>query len=173
MLDLAKAGALLFVVAIVQVSILNSITLFGGTPDLLLVTLVALALLRGSLFGAVAGFFAGFLVDTATLQTLGLTSLLLTLAGYWTGRYGETLGRDRAHAPLVSVAAVTIVYAVGALSLRFVIGEHDSARLVLVDSLLPAVLWNVLLAAPVYSLSRRLLARREALEPAPEVRLLG
>ena len=33
-----------------------------------------------------AGFFAGLLVDTMTLGTLGLTSLLLTLGGYWAGR---------------------------------------------------------------------------------------
>jgi len=40
-----------------------------GVPDLLLVTLVAVALLRGALLGAVGGFFAGLLVDTATLAS--------------------------------------------------------------------------------------------------------
>ena len=68
-----------------------------SVPDLLLVMLVAVALLRGSMFGAIGGFFAGLLVDTASLGTLGLTSLVLTIAGYWIGRYGETTGRDRAH----------------------------------------------------------------------------
>ena len=88
--------------------------MFGGVPDLLLVTLVAVALLRGSIVGAAGGFFAGLLVDTATLGTLGLTSLVLTVAGYWIGRYGETTGRDRAHAPFLSVAVVTILYSFGA-----------------------------------------------------------
>ena len=76
----------------------------------MLVTLVSVALLRGTIFGAVAGFGAGLVVDTATLQTLGVSSLLLTIAGYWIGRYGETTGRDRTHAPFVSVAVVTILY---------------------------------------------------------------
>ena len=31
-------------------------------------------------------------------------TLLLTLAGYWIGRYGETTGRDRGHAPFLAVA---------------------------------------------------------------------
>ena len=34
-----------------------------------------------------------------TLGTLGVTSILLTVAGYWAGRYGETTGRGRAYAP--------------------------------------------------------------------------
>ena len=110
----AQGGALLSSsVAIVQVSLFSSVHVAGGMPNLLLVTLVAVALLRGSIFGAVGGFFGGLLLDTATLETLGLTSLILTVAGYWIGRYGETTGRDRTHAPYVSVAVVTVLYAVG------------------------------------------------------------
>ena len=107
-----KAATLFFVVAILQVTIVASIGILGGSPDLVLVTLVAVALTQGSIFGAVSGFWAGLLIDIARLATLGFTSLLLTLAGFWIGRYGETTGRDRAHAPVLSVA-----------------GEYPSARL--------------------------------------------
>ena len=57
---------------------------------------VCIALAAGSIAGAVAGFAGGLLVDVMTLGTLGTTSLVLTLAGYWAGRYGETTGRGRA-----------------------------------------------------------------------------
>jgi len=126
--DAVKAGLLLFFVAIIQVSLLSSVGVAGGTPNLLLVTLVAVALLRGSIFGAAGGFFGGLLIDTANLETLGLTSLILTLAGYWIGRYGETTGRDRTHAPYVSVAVVTILYAIGVLVLDFLLGDPVSGR---------------------------------------------
>lgn len=169
--DAAKATALVFVAAVFQVSVLNSTSIFGGAPDLVLVLLVAVALLRGAVFAAAAGFFAGLVIDTATLTTLGFTSLLLTLAGYWAGRYGETTGRDRAHAPLVSVAAITFLYAVAALALRFVLGEDAPAGAVF-DALLPTMLWNVLLAVPVYALCRRVLGSSEP-ERAQEVQLLG
>ena len=69
-----------------------------------------------ALFGAVAGFSAGLLADTGVFGTLGFTALLLTLAGYWAGRYGETTGRDRAHAPLLSIAVITVLYQVAASS---------------------------------------------------------
>ena len=169
--DATKVAALVFVVALVQVSLLSSVEILGGTPDLVLVTLVAIALLRGSIFGACAGFAAGLLVDTANLGTLGVTSLLLTLAGYWIGRYGETTGRDRGHAPFLS-AVVTILYSVGALILHYMLGQDASARAVLLDGLPPGVFFNLLLTLPVYAVVRRVL-RPTRVEAVPEVRLLG
>ena len=83
--DAVKAAAVLFVAAIMQVSIFAQAHIFHGVPDLLLVTLVSVALLRGTIVGAAGGFFAGLLVDTATLGQLGLTSLVLTIAGYQLG----------------------------------------------------------------------------------------
>jgi rod shape-determining protein MreD len=170
-LDVAKAAALVFVAAVFQVSVLNATAIFGGSPDLVLVTLVAVALLRGAIFGAGAGFLAGLVIDTALLTTLGFSSLLLTLAGYWIGRYGETTGRDRAHAPLVSVGVITFLYAVASLALRFMLGEDAPAGAVF-DALLPTMVWNVLLAVPVYAVCRRAFGAREP-ERAHEVQLLG
>ena len=167
--DAAKAAGILFLAVIVQVSILDDVDILNGRPKLLLVTVVCVALLRGAIFGAVAGFIA----DTGTFTTLGFTSLLLTLAGYWTGRYGETTGRDRAHAPLLSVAVVTALYQFGALVLHFMLGEHAPARGVLLDGLVPTVLLNVLLTFPVYALLRRLLPPAEWGDRVREVRLLG
>ena len=168
-----KVATLLFLAAIVQVTIFSTIHALGGRPDLLLVTLVAIALLRGAVVGAVGGFFAGLVVDTATLETLGLTSLLLTIAGYWIGRYGETTGRDRAHAPFVSVAVVTVMVGVGALALHFVLGEHAPARLILLHRVPAAILFNLILTLPVYALCRRLLDVGERGERVTEVEILG
>jgi rod shape-determining protein MreD len=170
--DPLKAALLVFVAAIVQVSILSAYAPLGGTADLVLVVLVSLALLRGSLFGAAAGFAAGLLIDTANLDTLGFTSLLLTLAGYWIGRYGETTARDRFHAPYVSVAVVTVLYALGSLALRFVLGDSAPAGEAL--SALPAsLLLNLVLTLPVYALVRRLFPPVELADRVHEVRLLG
>jgi rod shape-determining protein MreD len=170
--DGAKAAALLFVAAIAQVSVFAEVHIFGAVPDVLLVSLVVFALLRGSVPGAVGGFFAGLLVDTASLGTLGLTSLVLTLAGYWIGRYGETTGRDRAHAPFLSVAVVTVLYQLGLLVVHFVLGESAPGGAV-VRSLVPAIVLNLILTGPLYALVRRLLRPVEREELTAEVQLLG
>jgi rod shape-determining protein MreD len=156
-----KAAVLLFFAVVLQVTIVGSIGILGGAPDLMLVTLVAVALLNGAVFGAVAGFWAGLLLDVAMIQTLGFSSLLLTLAGFWTGRYSETTGRDRAHAPHVAVAVVTVLYAVAAVILHFMLGEPASARVALIDALPPEIVLNVLLGVPVFALCRWLFAPPE------------
>ncbi len=170
--DVLKAGLLLFIASLVQVSILAFYSPLGGTADLVLVFLIAVALLRGSVFGAAAGFAAGLLIDTANLGTLGFTSLLLTLAGFWTGRYGETTAQDKAHAPFTSIAVITILYSFGTLALNFVIGQPSPAGSYL--SGLPAtVLLNVVLTWPAYAFARRLFPPIDAFDRIHEVRLLG
>jgi rod shape-determining protein MreD len=169
-LAVAKAAALFFVVAILQVTIIASIGILGGSPDLVLVTLVALALTQGSIFGAVTGFWAGLLIDVARLGTLGFTSLLLTLAGFWIGRYGETTGRDRAHAPVLSVAVVTILYATGSLIMHFLLRQPASAKIALVDELPATIALNLLLTFPIFALVRRLFAPPQR---PPEVEFVG
>ena len=168
--DAAKAAALLFFVVVVQLSIMANVEILDASPNLLLVTLVCVALLRGAVFGTVAGFCAGLLADTGVFGTLGFTALLLTLAGYWTGRYGETTGRDRAHAPLLSIAVITVLYQVAALVLRYMLGQNAPAAEIFA-ALVPTVLLNLLLTVPVYALTRRLLRPREW--TPREVRLLG
>src|SRR5439155_5277981 len=170
--DGVKAAILLFLAAIVQVSIFSQVHMLGGVPDVLLVMLVAVSLLRGSILGAGGGFFAGLLVDTATLGQLGLTSLVLTIAGYWIGSYGETTGRDRAHAPFLSVAVVTVLYSFGLLLVHFVLGERAPAGSV-TRGLLPAIVLILILTAPVYALVRRLLRPLDRCDYATEVQLLG
>ena len=128
-MDGVKAAVVLFVCAIVQVAVLTEYAAFR-TASIVLVALLSIALLRGSVFGAVAGFGTGLLLDTATLGTLGVTSLLLTVAGFWIGRYGETTARDRFHAPFLSVAVVTVLFAFGQVLLQFMLGEPAPAGLV-------------------------------------------
>jgi rod shape-determining protein MreD len=157
--DAVKVGVVFFVAVVLQAAIVSAFEPGGGSADLVLVTLTAVALLRGAIFGALAGFYAGFLLDAANLETLGLSSLLLTLAGYWIGRYGETTGRDRAHAPWLAIVVVTVLYAVGSLAMHYLLGDPVSARSGLVDALPAQILLNLALTFPVYALCRRIFTR--------------
>jgi rod shape-determining protein MreD len=169
----AATAAIVFVAAVLQVTLFSSLDVLSGTADVLLLSLLALALLRGAVVGALAGFFGGLLVDVMTLDTLGVTALLYAVAGYWVGRYGETTGRDRAHAPLLAVLVVTIAVAFAGLGLHFLLGEEVSARRALYETLLPSLGLNLLLGAPVYALVRSVLRRATPSERVAEVRLLG
>jgi rod shape-determining protein MreD len=169
----AAVAGLVFVAAVLQASLFSSLDVFGGTPDVLLIALVGVALLRGAVTGAVAGFAGGLLLDVLTLDTLGVTALLLALAGYWTGRYGETTGRDRAHAPIVSIVVVTMLVLLLGFVLHFLIGEEVSARRALFEAMLAGVGLNLLAGAPVFALCRAVLRPRGGGGRTAEVQLLG
>lgn len=168
-----RALALVFVVAMLQVVVVSSIAVGGGTPDLLLVTVVALGLLRGSVSGAVLGFVGGLVVDLATLGTLGVTSLVLTLGGFWAGRYGETSSRDRRLAPLLAVGAITVLAGVFGYVLHYLLDEDVVVRHALVTALLPAFVLNLVLALPVYRLTRAIVGEELRAEPSAEVEVLA
>ena len=148
MSDNLVLAAIVFVAALLQVTLVASLDVAGGAADVLLLALLSIALLRGAVTGAIAGFFGGLLVDIVTLDTLGVTALLYALAGYWTGRYGETTGRDRAHAPLLAVLVFTVALAFAGFGLHFLLGEEVSARRALFETLLPTVVLNLILGGP-------------------------
>ncbi len=172
--DSLKVGVVVFVAAVTQTAIFSGMSVLGGVPDVLLVTLVAVALVRGATTGAIAGFFAGVVVDIALLDTLGTTSLLLTLAGYWAGRYGETAPSGRRYAPYLAVGVMTVLFAVGSLVLRFMLGEPAPAQGVLVETLAQSLMLNLLATWPVFAIVRRLLPRRQGMTTfGPEVSVVG
>src|SRR3954466_7666902 len=125
-MDGAKAALVLFVAALLQLAVLTEYSQFR-TASIVFVALLSIALLRGSVFGAVAGFGTGLLLDVATLGTLGVTSLLLTVFGFWVGGSGRTTGRDRFQAAFLAVEVVTVLSAFGLVALQFVLGQPAPA----------------------------------------------
>lgn len=109
---------LLVVAAGVQVSVLARLTLPGAVPDLVLVTVIAIALSYGPLAGAVSGFAGGLLLDLAppTDGAVGMLALIGMIVGYLTAVIVEP--RDRT-LPVVlamvggSAIGGVLVYALG------------------------------------------------------------
>jgi rod shape-determining protein MreD len=157
---------LVLLAAVVQVTVITGIRVLGAEPDLLLVTIVCVALVAGSLPGAIAGFAGGLVVDVMTLGTLGTTSIVLTLAGYWAGRYGETTGRGRPYAAPLSAFAITLLATPANVALHFLLGQPVSAQAAFA-TLIPSAIVNGLLAFGLHPLLRRYLAPADRLPPRP------
>ena len=119
----------------------------------------SVGLLCGSVPGAVMGFAVGLFVDTALLQTLGVSSLVLLCVGYGAGRLREL--RDPAHGltPVAVGAAATAMAAIGFSLLQFLLGVDAPVSLLLLRDILVTIAVNAVLAMPVYALVRRALVR--------------
>ena len=168
----ARISALVFAAAMLQIVIVSSLVLGGGAPDLLLVVVICLGLRLGSVPGAIFGFAGGLVVDFLTLDTLGITSLVLTLAGFWAGRYAETTGRGRRLAPLVAAGAITVLAGVFGFVLHYMLGDDVVARHALVTALAPALVGNLLLALPVHALVRATVHEGEVAATSREVEVV-
>ncbi len=172
MTDALKIAALVFVAGVLQASVFAGADLLGGTPDVLLLALLGIALQRGAVAGAAAGFLGGLLLDVATLESLGVTSLLLTLVGYWAGRFGEATRRDSRYVPPAAILAATVFVALGGYTLHYMLGADILAERAL-TALLPGLGLNLIAGVSVLALCRGLLRPHERSERAGEVQLLG
>ncbi len=149
--------ALGFLAVIVQEAAVSQISIFGVSADLTPLIVMSVGLLTGSLAGAIMGFGVGLFVDLALVQTLGVTSLLYIVIGYWSGRLREL--RDPAHGlvPLALGAAATAVAGLGMAVIQFLLGVDSPVSLLLLQQIFVSVLVNSLIALPVYALVQRLI----------------
>ena len=110
------------VTVIVQIAAVSQISIVGVSADLTPLVVMSVGLLTGSIPGALMGFGMGLLVDSALVETLGVSSLVYILIGYGAGRLREL--RDPAHAltPVAIGAAATAIAALGFSVIQFLLG---------------------------------------------------
>jgi rod shape-determining protein MreD len=142
---------------VLQLAVVSQITFWGANPDVVPLMVLSVGLLGGPIGGAIAGFGAGFVVDMSLVQTLGVSSLLLTVVGYLGGRYREL--RDASHTlvPVIAGAAATLAYAAAFSVTQFLLGVESPVSPLVVRDYLVAVLLNALLAIPVFGAVRAML----------------
>ena len=116
-----------------------------------------IGLLCGSMLGAVTGFAVGLLVDLALVQTLGVTSLIFTLIGFWAGRLRELRDPQAALTPLLVGASATAVSLVGYSLIEFMLGVDSPVSLELLRQIVVGIVVNSVVALPLWALVRRVL----------------
>ncbi|MFJ4947927.1 rod shape-determining protein MreD [Streptomyces sp. NPDC088760] len=162
--------ALVVVALVIQVSVLARLHLPGAVPDLLLLTVLGLAMVYGHVGGALVGFGAGLLADLAPPadHAAGRYALVLCVIGYLAGLVRPENGRLKsATGPMAVVVAAaigsTLLYAgVGAL-----VGDTAARHVGLPGLLFSAALYDLLLA-PFVVPGVMWLARRSDNDPLAE-----
>ncbi|WP_405972036.1 rod shape-determining protein MreD [Streptomyces sp. NBC_00988] len=161
---------LVVVALVIQVSVLARLHLPGAVPDLLLLTVLGLAMVYGHVAGALIGFGAGLLADLAPPadHAAGRYALVLCVIGYLAGLAKPENGRLKsATGPMAVVVAAaigaTLLYAgVGAL-----VGDTAARHVGLGSLLFTASLYDLLLA-PFVVPGIMALARRADNDPLAE-----
>jgi rod shape-determining protein MreD len=152
-----RLAALAFGTVVIQQAAIAQISIFGVSADLGPLVVMSVGLLAGSMAGAVMGFSAGLLVDLVLFQTLGVTSLLYIVIGYWSGRVRELLDPAHGLVPLALGAGATAVAGFGMALIQFLLGVEAPVSVLLLQQIFVTILVNTLIALPVYALVRRIL----------------
>jgi rod shape-determining protein MreD len=154
---LARAAILATAVVFFQIGVVSEVPVFGVNADLSPLLVAFVGLLCGSTLGAIGGFAVGLLVDLTLLQTLGISSLLLTLIGYWAGRLRELRDPQAALTPLLVGAAAAATSLVGYSLMEFLLGVDAPVSLELLRQIVLGTFVDAIIAVPTWIFVRRVL----------------
>ena len=150
-----RLAILALVIVLAQLMFFAQVPVFGAIADLSPLVVMAVGLLCGPVTGAAMGFAIGLMVDTALLQTMGLSSLVLIAVGYFAGRLREARDPQSTLAPIAlgagAAAIATIGYGIG----QFLLGFNHPLSWLLVKQTLATIILDALIALPVTALVRR------------------
>lgn len=152
---------------LLQLSFFSQVELFHVSPDILPALVVCLALLGGSLTGAVAGFSIGFFVDCLLVEAVGVSSLVLLGIGYVAGLYRERFEIHNSLVPALLCMGLTLAAELGFGAIQLLLGIDAPLSLLIVRDVLLKSVYAFFLGWPIYLLVRRSL--RPALVEEPKV----
>lgn len=139
--------AVVVTVLLIQVCVVNRMHLPIGTPDLLVVVVVAFSLIGGSQRGAVLGFFGGLLADVLppTDHYAGELAFAYAVIGYLAGMLDA--GEESSVVTIISVVAaasvgVVVLYA----GLGDLLGNAHIRANAVAHALAGTVVYDVVLA---------------------------
>ncbi len=142
---------LLLLAAVLQGRVAHAIQVRGAQPDLPLVGLACGGTLLGGPRGAGLGFWAGLLTAALVPGTVGSFLTSRTLAGAFAGRLQGSVIRDSVVVPPLVTFATTLI-----AELIYVLMAPTHHLRAWAAARGGEILYNTLLALPVYSLMRRL-----------------
>jgi rod shape-determining protein MreD len=147
---------LLALCAIIQITILPQVPIFGYKPDLALALVVTWALLAPVGEAAVWGFIVGLFLDLASGLPFGIHTLALTTLGWLIGWGQATFFRGNLLAPPMAMILATLVHNVIGLAILALFNWQIHWSDYLLRITLPSAILNVLVLPLVYIPLRRL-----------------
>lgn len=137
---------------ILQATVLAELNLFGIglKPDLPLIVVVSIGLLKGPWYGAVVGLAAGLTADLRIGGVLGVGALSRMVTGFGAGLLEKLIFKDNLLVPVLALSAGTILNESIYLLVYNTLGWQLGSPLYFVPRVLSIAVYNALLAPLVY-----------------------
>ena len=137
---------------LLQTTVFQSIALAGEVPNLILIVVVAIAYMRGRKEGMYVGFASGLLIDLVYGDVIGMNAVLLVVIGYVVGICNEIYYRDELSVPIILIAISDFVFNFAYYVFNFLLRGRLDVLYYIWRTILPEVVYTVLVAVVLYQL---------------------
>lgn len=126
---------------------------FGNiSPNLCLILVVSLGLMRGKKAGLLSGFFAGLLMDIFMGTVVGFYSLVLMYIGYFAGSFHRVFYPDDVKLPMGMIALSDLVYGFICYCFLFLLKGKLDLPYYFVHICIPECIYTMVVTIIVYPL---------------------
>lgn len=147
---------LLFINAILQSTLLQYLRIRDILPSFTIIIILSFGLLRGSVEGAIIGFFAGLLYDVQFGQGIGFHALLGMYLGYFTGKITIKFYRESYMLPFVVSIGSVFIYEHIVYILHYLLRGNIKYWFFLKEIIIPEIVYTAILAPLLYQLIWRI-----------------
>lgn len=141
---------LIFTFVTAQVTFLNSVSIFGVTPSLVIILIVSISLLEGRTHGAIIGFFTGLCLDAVIGIALGYHALIGMLLGLTLGNINKRFFKENFFVMAVCTFISTILFESAIIFTSYLYNREIDLLLTLKTIVLPEALINSVLGLLVF-----------------------
>lgn len=141
---------LIFTFVTIQVTLLNFISIFGITPNLVIILIVSISLLQGRIDGAAVGFFVGLCLDAVIGIALGYHALIGMLLGLALGNINKRLFKENVFIMAIFTFISTIFFESAIIFASYLYSIKIDFFLTLRSIILPEAIINSILGAFVF-----------------------
>jgi len=147
---------LLAILAILQSVVFNDLTFFDGSPDLILLVVVAWGLIGRSREAMIWGLIGGLFLDQLSGMPLGTTAIILIIIAYLVsfteGRFWEA----NFLMPMIVMVFFSFLYYALNMIILWLLGKPLDLTESLIRIILPSAFLNLLLVFPASQLIKSL-----------------
>ena len=135
---------------VIQSTVINLIAINTITPNLILITVVSLGLLRGRTEGAISGVALGLLVDIFFGHVLGFYTLVYFYIGFLSGYMHKNFYRDSLLIPSSIIGLSDFIFGMTVYLLTYFFRGRTDLVFYLGNIIIPEVVYTTLFGIGVY-----------------------
>lgn len=149
-------GLLVIIFFVLQTSVFEMLKLADTMPNVLVILVSSMAVMRGQKEGMLTGFFCGLLMDLFFGSTVGGFAFLYMLFGFIDGFFNRVYYSDDNFLPLIIIGANDLVYGLIMFVYHGLLRNHLHFFYYLTSIILPELVYTVAVGLVLYQLLLRL-----------------